>query len=298
MVNKITPTIFFPKPQMKNKDYDIHYNCDHSLKSIDNHSHDYYEFYFLISGNITYSIENTQYILQSGDVLLISPGQSHHALINDLNDKYERYVLWLKPDYIESLSSSFTNLLLPFNKANFFGIHLHLSRELQMIIINLLQMLLMQINSQEYGADLLANVYITELLIHIARIKLYQHQTYSEKDFDNNDIVFNTLNYISEHINEIITIDDIANVLFISKSHLSKVFTGYMGISIHQYIVKKKLYLVKQELLLGHSIESVCSFYQFGNYSSFYRAFKNEFGMSPRALLKEMNGTKFENKTL
>lgn len=288
MSRHIPPTTFFPKPPLKNRDYAIYYNLDLSLKHIDHHRHTYYEFYFLISGNVSYTIDGVKYNLRSGDCLLISPGQFHHADIDSCSQTYERYVLWLQPDYIQRLSSPVTNLLLPFQKVNFSRSYLHLPKEIQLIITNLLQMILIQSHSQEYGADLLVSSYITEILIHVGKIKLYQQPVYFEKDLDNNDIMLNALNYITDHIHEPLTIGQIAEALFISSSHLSKIFSGYMGLPLHQYIVKKKLYLARQDLLSGISIEQLCTTYGFGNYSTFFRAFKKEFGMSPRTLSKEL----------
>lgn len=288
MSNRILPTTFFAKPPMKNKNFDIHYNRDIKLSSIDNHRHTYYEFYFLISGNVTYSIEDSRYTLHPGDCLLISPGQFHHAEIDTHSKSYERYVLWLMPEYIESLSSSITNLLLPFQKIKFSSSHLRPPLEIQPIITNLLQKILIQSNSQEYGADLLINAYITEILIHITKVKLYQQPVYLEKDIGGNDILFHILNYITEHIHDNISIEAIAEELYISKSHLSRVFSRYMGISIHQYIIKKKLYFAKQDLLSGTPIEQTCSFYSFGDYTSFFRAFKKEFGIAPKAYSLKM----------
>lgn len=286
MSSKIAPTLFMPKPPMRNREFDIHYNRDISLSKVDSHCHSYYEFYFFISGNVTYTVESNRFSLHPGDILLIDPGQHHFAVIDDFSSAYERYVLWLTPEFLEKLSSESTNLLLPFSTINFTGSHLHLTPDIRLIMTNLLQMLLIQANSQEYGADLLINAYITELLIYIAKIKLYQQPIYFEKDFNNNDLILHALNYITDHIHEDIRIEDITTYLFISKSHLARLFSSCMGISAHQYIIKKKLYLAKQELLSSSSVEDICTSYAFGNYSSFFRAFKKEFGMSPRDFLK------------
>jgi AraC-like DNA-binding protein len=178
-------------------------------------------------------------------------------------------------------------LLLPFQRINYSSPHLRPPIEIHSIIENLLQKILIQSNSQEYGADLLINAYITEILIHITKIKLYQQPDYLEKDIGGNKILFYVLNYISEHIHEKISIDDISKELYISNSHLSRVFSKYMGISIHQYITKKKLYFAKQDLLSDTPIEQICSFYNFGDYTSFFRAFKKEFGISPKAYSKK-----------
>lgn len=282
MQTKAIPTPYGKKPSMDNTDYQIHYNRDISLTQLKAHSHDYYEFYFFMSGLVTYHVEDKQFHLKSGDVMLIQPGQQHYAEITEADATYERYVLWLHPDYLKQFSTETTNLLLPFNNINYFGSYLSLPNDMIVLVNNLLDNILIQSVSNEYGADMLARSYIHELLIKIARIKMYHQPTYSSKDFNNNDLLANALNYINEHIYEAITVQEIADATFVSKSFLSKIFTDSMKISIHKYITRKKLYLSKQELLHGSSIDAIYEKYNFGDYSSFYRAFKKEFGMSPK----------------
>ena len=105
------PTPYHHKMPMQFKNYDIFYNRDYNLGKIVPNQHNYYEFYFLISGNVTYYIEGRKYTLESGDILLISPNQKHWAFIDDsASVPYERYVLWLSLGYVDSLSSDRTRL--------------------------------------------------------------------------------------------------------------------------------------------------------------------------------------------
>lgn len=206
-----------------------------------------------------------------------------------MNSTYERFVLWLHPDYLKQFSTETTDLLQPFKNINFFGSYLSPPTDLSVLVNNLLDNILIQSVSNEFGADMLARSYIHELLINIARTKMYQQLTYISKDFNNNDLLANALNYINDHIYEAITVQDVADATFVSKSFLSKKFTDSMKIPIHKYITRKKLYLSKQELLNGSSIDFIYEKYNFGDYSSFYRAFKKEFGMSPRDYKNFMN---------
>lgn len=138
------------------------------------------------------------------------------------------------------------------------------------------------------------NSYVIELLVHIAKIKLFQQDSYFEQrlseNMGNNSLVLNVLNYINEHIYEEIRIQDITDSLFVSRSYLSKIFNEEMGLSLHQFIIKKKLFLARQDLLTGIPVRDICHKYSFGNYSSFFRAFKLEFGQSPRMVKKTLNG--------
>ncbi|GKG99855.1 MULTISPECIES: AraC family transcriptional regulator [Hungatella] len=290
---KSEPMPYYHKPPMRFRDFEIHYNRDYSLNHIVRNKHSYYEFYFLISGDVTYYIEDREFDLKPGAIILIAPEQYHQATINTRTGQaYERYVLWLDPEYLKRLSTDKSDLLLPFQKTYITSAHIQLTRDMQILINNLLEMILTSSVSKEYGADLLTNSYIIELLVHIARMKLFQQDTYLDQRLndnpENSPIITNTLNYINSHIYEDIRIQDITDYLYISRSYLSRVFNEEMGLSVHQFIAKKKLFLARQDLLGGTPVKEICQKYSFGNYSSFYRAFRTEFGQSPRAVRKNV----------
>ena len=64
------PGSFDPSQQMKRPDFELQYKCDSYLKKVKLHHHDFYEIYFLITGDVTYTIESKLYKVVPGDVLL------------------------------------------------------------------------------------------------------------------------------------------------------------------------------------------------------------------------------------
>ena len=82
--------------------------------------------------------------------------------------------------------------------------------------------------------------------------------------------------------------EDIAGALFVSKYHIAHVFKAQIGLSIHQYILKKRLNLCKGSIASGTDITMACTQCGFDDYSSFYRAFKKEYGMSPKEFKASM----------
>ena len=74
----------------------------------------------------------------------------------------------------------------------------------------------------------------------------------------------------------------LADEFYVSKYHIAHVFKENVGLSIHQYITKKRLCLCQEAIRAKMNITEVYHAYGFGDYSSFYRAFKKEFGISPK----------------
>ncbi|MDO4439433.1 MAG: AraC family transcriptional regulator [Eubacteriales bacterium] len=289
---KPEPSPYHHKPPMHFKDYEIHYNRDYTLTQIVPNKHNYYEFYFLISGDVTYFIDNRKYHLQPGDIILISPNQKHHAQISaETNKPYERYVLWLNPIFLDNLSSKKSNLSSIFQNTSISSSLIRLPATAYNILHSLLEKIFINTNSQKYGADLLSNSAIIELLVNLAQFRLFYTNVDTDTDIiqnvsvgnkNANSLIFNILRYINTNIYNTITINDICSYFYISRSSVSAKFQEELGMSIHQYIIKKKLFLAKQDLADGMNIQDVVEKYNFGNYTSFYRAFKSEYGHSPQ----------------
>lgn len=294
-----TPTPYHHKLPMRFKNYDIFYNQDYDLTKIDPNQHNYYEFYFLISGSVTYIIEDRKYFLTNGDIVLISPNQRHSAFI-DSSVPYKRYVLWLSVNYVDELSSKRTNLASIFQASCIIGQQIKLSHELLLEINQLFKSIFINSKAQKYGSDLLANAYITELLVLLAQASLFCSEgmlNYHSTETQNNSfsLILKVLKYIEDHIHESIHINEICSYCFVSRSYLSKIFSEELGIPVYRYIIKKKLFLARQDLADGLHSQEVTEKYSFGNYSSFYKAFCKEFGQSPQSFKKEIqhNSTTF-----
>lgn len=72
---------------------------------------------------------------------------------------------------------------------------------------------------------------------------------------------------------------------FVSKYYLSHEFSRAVGTGIHRYITLKRLYiaydLLPQKVPAGE-VRTLCGF---RDYTNFFRAFKAEYGISPREVL-------------
>ena len=101
---------FDPRQEMCRADFEILHRRDSYLKDVELHHHDCFEVFFLISGDVRYTIESRVYHVMPGDLLLISPKELHQNCIKPEMSAYERYVLWVDMQMLERCSTALTDL--------------------------------------------------------------------------------------------------------------------------------------------------------------------------------------------
>lgn len=280
---------FDPRQKMLLPDFEVAHKWDTDLKDVELHHHDFYEVDFLISGDVTYVIESRVYHVKPGQMLIISPRELHQVYIQPDAAPYERYMLWIAPGLLQNLSSAQTDLCRCFDMARpHYGNLLHLSPQQKKLISAMMEALLQEQEQPAFGSDLLRQNLLTELMIHINR--LAEH-TDSSIPTDAESIVSRAIAYIKDHYHEHLSLDLLAERLFVSKYHLSHEFTRQMGTGIYQYIQKKRLLIARQLMTEGHKAVEVYALCGFGDYAAFFRAFRKEYGLSPRAFMQSLNHT-------
>ena len=100
-------------------------------------------------------------------------------------------------------------------------------------------------------------------------------------------LVRGAMHYIGENLSSELSLERIAGEMYVSKYHLSHAFTREVGISVYRYVLLRRLMLARQLLLEGEAAGQVCRSCGFSDYTSFYRAFKSEYGVSPREFSAE-----------
>jgi YesN/AraC family two-component response regulator len=286
-------TEFTKRQYMLSEDFELYYYHDRNLPQGKAHKHPYYEFYFFLEGDMSMQIGKEIYALHPGDIVFIPPEVYHKAVIHDSSIPYRRFVLWISEQYcdqLQELSEDYFYFMKHVMDTQEYIVHN------DSITFNRIQAkvceILEEIQGHQFGREARIVLGINGLILHLNRI-LYE-QKHIKNAKDGFDLYQNLISYIEEHLEENLTLDTIANEFFVSKFHISHMFKENMGISVHQYIVKKRLLACKGVLHGNVSISKVYQSFGFKDYSSFYRAFRKEFGISP----KEYKDTKTEVKSL
>ena len=96
-----------------------------------------------------------------------------------------------------------------------------------------------------------------------------------------------TAEYIERHLNEKITLKDLAKISGYSEFHLIRIFAAATGETIGSYIRKRRLAAAAEALLnSGKRVIDIALDSGFGSSEAFSRAFKSVYGLSPHAYRK------------
>lgn len=89
------------------------------------------------------------------------------------------------------------------------------------------------------------------------------------------------IDFIEEHVEEPISLKDIALYLGYSRNYIHKLFYIYTGMYIMEYTRKRKLEYAIQDLKSDKTILEIALAYSYGSERAFSRSFKNVYGISP-----------------
>ena len=269
-----------------NEDFRVFHLKDRITKDVDYHYHDFHKIIIFLKGNVTYMIEGKAYKLRPWDTLIISQSQIHKPII-DPSEDYERIIIWFNPEMIAEHNREGANLLECFEVAmNRDNNRLRLFEEPLRKVKGIVYDLIEEEDHQAFGSDILKRTLLIQLIILLNRNLLDNNRRNPSIDVQFDQNINEIVTYINQHLDGDLSVNHLASLVFLSKYHLMRKFKAYTGYTLHQYIVQKRLMYAKALMAEGLRLTDVCQSAGFNDYSGFVRAFKKEFGISPREYLK------------
>lgn len=265
---------------MDNPNFEFYHYKDLVPPTIELHQHPFYEIFFLISGDVEYIIEGKTYRLRPGDILLTNNKDIHKPFIK--KDKaYERYVLWLDDNFFNHVNMCGEDLSSCFIDASNRDYRLIRPDNNSLITLKYLAENIIKAKySKEFGSYALTTAYIMEFLVKLSRCYFNSIDDIRE-DVTENTLVNKALAYINENISSELSLDDISDKMYVSKFYLSRIFKQFTGLSIYQYIIKKRLTISRNLIKDGMPVTDAYISCGFSDYSNYCKAFKREFEKTP-----------------
>lgn len=247
----------------------------------DFHFHEFDKLVLLLAGRVDYLVEEQRYELLPGTVLLVKHHTIHKAVI-DQSLPYERIILYLDGQYFERTMPE-GRLMDCFETADRSGRWLLApSEEQRKEIMATLASYEQAAADTRFGAQAMRDTLIMQLLVQIGRLNAAQEE--EKRRFDPK--IQETLSYINEHLTEELSVDRLAERVYLSRYHFMRLFKAQTGSTAHAYIRQKRLLAAARLIREGAPANKAALDAGFGDYSAFHRAFKESFGISPGELKK------------
>ena len=265
--------------EMSSSPVSFHRDITYGRQSISLHSHSFYEIMFCRSADrVEYLVGANRYRLVAGDLILVAPGVSHKPILpDDMQYFYERDILWVSVDLIERVRELFPST--PVANLEHFTL-LRIKGNDWSRISDYFNEGLREFEEMQTGYEESATAIAMLILTHICRAADSGETHHSQAEQPT--LVTSCIEYIENHLNEPLTLDSVAAHFYISRSAVSKLFRETMDTSFHRFLTQRRLILAKQLIGEGEQMERVAILCGFSDYSVFYKAFKKEYGLSPR----------------
>ena len=256
------------------EDFRLFHMRDVPKEKVEYHYHEFYKLLVVLSGTGGYWIDGERYQLKSGDVVLLDSRLVHRP---EFETEYERVIVYISPEFLGVSSTEDCDLCRCFSEPDHRILRLPAGERER--IFGLIRMLEEELASVEAGKDILSRGALLRLMVALYRAgrELTPVRPLRPKDGRVTEI----LRYIEAHIREEITVDLLAERMFLSKYHMMRLFRENTGVTIHAYITDRRLVAARELLSQGVSATESCYKAGFNSYCTFCRTYNKRFGMSP-----------------
>lgn len=271
----------FEKIGYLNNDFKMFHIIDKQRKQFEFHYHDFNKIIIFVRGNINYSIEGKNYILQPYDIVLINSGEIHRPSILD-NSLYERIIIYVSPQFLNTYKEEDYDLNYCFDRAqkeqsNVLRIPSIEKSKLYQVCNELEH----SFKDNAFANELYQKILFLEFMIQLNRTAISNRINYLDS-VNRNTKILPILDYINTCITQDINIDMLSEKFYLNRYYLMHFFKEETGYTIGNYITEKRLLLAKNLVQNGSSLTDACFQSGFKNYSSFYRAFKKAYNTVPK----------------
>ena len=265
--------------EMSSRYVNTHRDTSYFNETVSLHSHNYIEvIYCRSNANVEYLIGSSRYRLQEGDIICVPPGVSHRPMLPAVMEvPYERDVLWLSMEYVKRLQEMF-----PQEKSSLddYSGPIRTKGTKWEFLGDLFRSGVLEEEAKRPGWEVAV---IGNTMTIIANMKrLHMERSAGTMRAEKPELLDRIAAYIEKHYAEHITIEDLARQFYVSNSTVSHLFKQKMGVSVYRYITQRRLIAAKTLIGQKLPLEEISQRVGFSDYSTFYRAFKQEYGISPR----------------
>lgn len=243
------------------------------------HSHDYLEIAFMMSGTGKYRIDGTIYEVAEGDLLLFNPGTLHQGIVKDAANPLTEF-------FVGAADIQFRNMpknALPLPEG---GLLIHTSGEFRQKLFKLCASMEAENTVCWQGRYFMMKTYLMQMILLILRQQMQPVELktgYAFESVNKKYVVEQIVNYFEDHYAEKISLDQIAENMYLSPFYISRIFKSETGDTPIRHLINIRLEKAMELLQEGFpgSIQEVAEKVGYEDAYHFSKLFKKRYGMPP-----------------
>ena len=242
------------------------------------HSHSILEIAYILSGKGQYLIDGVTYDVKQGDLLVCNPGVMHQSIITNPSDPTLEFVAGITD--LHFLNMEPNSLTLPN------GPVLSLSNEVKREISRCCYEIIDENMTTQPGRYYLVQAQMIKILI-----LLYRSIAEKPKDevvgvpfesYSKSYVVQRIIQYLRANYSQHVSLDQIAQNMYLSPVYISKIFKEKTGDSPINYLIQIRLGKAKEMLEENRgSIRTIAAQVGYDDVYHFSKLFKKYYGVSP-----------------
>jgi len=277
------PPYSYLAAELRSANVSFHRSVTYGSNAVPLHSHSFFEYVFCRQApEMEYLVGTHRYRIRSGDLIYIPPGIPHRPILPDNpSAPFVRDELWLRAEFITFFGRRLPSDFLEKRRPQYL---LRLDSTLQTEIGSLYLKGIEEAENQVFRWDNAVEGYATLLLVATSRAVLNENAKLLKRE--EGTLFDRIVAYLEDNLGEKITLESVADRFYVSKSTVNRTFQKHMGTSFYRCLSQRRLLAAQQLIWEGTPLEKVSVKVGFSDYATFYRAFRQAFGISPRQYQK------------
>jgi len=243
------------------------------------HSHDHIEMDFILSGTGKYYIDGNYYEVSEGDLIILNPGVRHRALAIETPTPVKEFFVGFSDIHFNGFPRNF----LPLERNQMI---LHTTGDLRQRLLKICTSMSAENAIYHEGRYFMLKAYLMQMLLLIVREQTEPVEIKTGCSFDSTNkkyVVDQIVSYFGDHYSEKISLDQIAENMYLSPFYISRIFKSEIGDAPIRYLINIRLEKAKKLLENGWdgSIQEIAAEVGYDDAYHFSKLFKKKYGVSP-----------------
>lgn len=256
------------------------------------HTHDFFEFVYVLKGELIHKVDGVEHLTKEGSLLFINYDQTHElyakgdvAYINLLvTDQFVSQEMGSSKNIFDLFSFI---VLQDVNNMRDVSPVIQFEGEERREINELFTAMLHEYEGEKNNYDKVLRYYFYVLILKLVR----QMETVEKEEIvvGVSDKMSSVIEYVTEHYNEDISLADIAEKFFYNTSYFSRLFKNTLGITFNKFLQDLRIknamgYICETD----YSFEKIADLVGYSDKKQFYNVFKKWTGKTPGEFRKEV----------